>query len=188
MKKSAVLAFGFPVLGLLAACNYDTGECYVRGQDGTGAGGAVITPPGSGGFGDVPPKPLDANGDLADPCSQVAECTVTWKAGSDSCKDVGATGTCTSLHQGSYVTLDDAKKDCERIYGINPPTNSGALSCDSCHWANSTANDCLEQCKDLCYELWVKCREACPKGDGNCLSECTNKLADCNRECDKKCK
>lgn len=112
---------------------------------------------------------------------------MTWKIGSDSCANAGDAG-CTSLHRGHYSSLDDAKKDCERVYGINPATGSGAQSCDACRWVTGATNDCLEHCKDLCYELWVNCRKDCPKGDVNCLSECTNKLGACNKECDKKCK
>ena len=50
MKKFAILICGF-----VAACNYDTGECYPRDQGGAGVGGGVIVPGGVGGLGDVPP-------------------------------------------------------------------------------------------------------------------------------------
>jgi len=170
-------------------CQQIDGACWSVSEDGqgSGAGGGPIVP-STGGYGDAPtPKPLGEPNYPTDPCMQQAECTVTWKVGSSSCGAAGDPG-CTNLHRGHYATLEDAKKDCEKIYGINPPTGSGALSCDGCKWVTSGADDCLEHCKDLCYEIWVNCRKDCPKGDGNCLSECTNKLAECNKECEKKCK
>jgi hypothetical protein len=51
-------------------------------------------------------------------------------------------------------------------------------------------NDCLEHCKDLCYQIMDKCKGDC-KDDPNpreCRSRCTNEYADCLRECDRKCK
>lgn len=45
----------------LTACNYDVGECYVRGEGNDGAGGSIITPTGGdGAFGDVPARPQNA--------------------------------------------------------------------------------------------------------------------------------
>lgn len=49
------------VLLSLTACNYDVGECWVRGEGPGGVGGGVITlTTGSGDFGDVPPEPRGA--------------------------------------------------------------------------------------------------------------------------------
>jgi hypothetical protein len=118
--------------------------------------------------------------------SQTVECTVTWKSGSTVCKGQGTASSCTTLYQGQHATLAEAKEQCERNHGVG--TDSGAQSCGSCQVAKSAKNDCLEQCKDLCYKAWEKCRDDCPRGDKNCLSECTNTLAGCNRECDRKCK
>ena len=174
-------------LGFVASCNYDTGECYLRGQDGAGAGGSVIVQPGTGGFGDAPtPKPLGDPNYPTDPCMQQAECTVTWKVGSDGCNAAGDPG-CTNLHRGHYATLEDAKKDCEKIYGINPPTGSGALSCDGCKWVTSATNDCLEHCKDQCVTTWEGCYDKCGK-DHVCKEKCMNELIACNKKCEEKCK
>lgn len=53
-------AFAAPLLSL-AACNYDVGECWVRGEGSDGAGGGLIIPATtSGDFGDAPPEPQDA--------------------------------------------------------------------------------------------------------------------------------
>lgn len=68
MKKLAVL-----VCGLVAACNYDTGECYLREEEGAGAGGHIV-PTGAGGFGDVPPEPQDT-ADPAAGCAPDRSCT-----------------------------------------------------------------------------------------------------------------
>lgn len=77
MKKIALLFVGF-----VTACNYDTGECYLRSEGGDGVGGSIITP-GTGGFGDVPPEPQDAS-DLPPECelSKEVRCSVP---GSDAC-------------------------------------------------------------------------------------------------------
>lgn len=54
-KLVVVLCFG------LAACNYDVGECWVRGEGNEGAGGSIITPTGGdGAFGYVPARPQNA--------------------------------------------------------------------------------------------------------------------------------
>jgi hypothetical protein len=59
MRKLLCIA-GVTILGFIA-CNYDEGECWIDGQEagGVGAGGPIL-PPGTGGFGDVPPEPQDA--------------------------------------------------------------------------------------------------------------------------------
>lgn len=62
------------VVIVCSACNYTEGECYPRGQGGGGVGagvggaGGVIVPAGPGGSDswDVPPKPQDASGPMAD--------------------------------------------------------------------------------------------------------------------------
>lgn len=166
MKRLAVL-----VCGLVSACNYDTGECYPRHEGGEGVGGNVV-PTGGGGFGDVPPEPQDVS-DPADPCSsQTARCTVTWKAGSGVCKEQGTTSTCTTSYQCAHATLDDAKKDCERVNGVG--NESGALSCGPCEWETSASNACDDKYQDcqangptsclkedggksLCYRCWERC-------------------------------
>jgi hypothetical protein len=54
-KLFVVLCFG------LAACNYDVGECWVRGEGNEGAGGSIISPTGGdGAFGYVPARPQNA--------------------------------------------------------------------------------------------------------------------------------
>lgn len=141
-RRQARPKLAFVVCGLVAACNYDTGECYPRNQAGAGVGGGIITPAGAGGFGDVPPEPQDAT-DPADPCGpQTAECTLTWKAGSAVCKEQGATSSCTTLYQCQHATLADAQAGCDKTYG----PSSGVESCGSCRWATGAA-DCKERCK-----------------------------------------
>jgi hypothetical protein len=79
---------------VLAACNYDEGQCWIDGEgagsDGAGAGPIV---PGTGGYGDVPPDPQDAT----DP--RLADCNAgddpdkaenPKKQEDDSCNPIGA--------------------------------------------------------------------------------------------------
>jgi hypothetical protein len=179
MNKSFAILF----LGL-TACNYDAGECYVRGEEGDGVGGGVITPGGAGGFGAVPPEPQGAPSP-ADPCSATAECTVTWKAGSDHCKEKGTAGTCTTLYQGAHTSLARAKERCEVAHGVG--IGSEVQSCGPCQWVTSANGDCLEHCKDKCVEVWEGCYDACGK-DHVCRERCIRELAECNKECERKCK
>ncbi len=179
MRTFALLAVGF-----VAACNYDTGECYLRGEEGGGAGGGAIIPTGYGGFGDVPPKP---QGDPApvDPCLQKAECTVTWKADSAVCKDRGTTGTCTSYYQGNHLTLSEAQSECARISGVG--NGSGAESCGSCQWVTSE----MSKCTDKCYDEHDKGHEKCNKvkdkeAAAKCHQAVNEQLATCINKCNKK--
>lgn len=61
MSTKISLSFVVSMMLSVTACNYTDGQCYLRedieGSD--GAGGGVIAP-GTGGFGDAPPKPLGA--------------------------------------------------------------------------------------------------------------------------------
>lgn len=140
---------GFGVLVLVfAACNYDAGECYLRGQEGGGVGGGVLPPVGVGGFGDVPPEPQDAT-DPANPCAKrTAECTLTWKADSDVCKSKGTSGTCTTLYQCDHSTLAEAQAACDRTYG----PGSGVESCGSCRWVTSASGK-------TCTDMFVDCQD-----------------------------
>lgn len=52
--------FAILLLGLVA-CNYDMGECWVRGEETSGAGaGSIIPTTGSGDFDDAPPERQNA--------------------------------------------------------------------------------------------------------------------------------
>lgn len=90
-KSYAFASAACAVFGLLvAACNYTDGTCYPRGEGGgatDGAGGGVIVP-GTGGFGDVPPKPQGAGDNGADPCN-VVEGKVYYCSGVVNCSKAG---------------------------------------------------------------------------------------------------
>jgi hypothetical protein len=177
-KLFVVLCFG------LAACNYDVGECYVRGHGNEGAGGSIITPTGGvGGFGHVPLEPQNHTGFDGDPCSQTVECTVAWTAGSAACNNQGAAGSCTTLYQGEHASLDEAKDRCEKASGVG--NGSGAQSCGSCRWATSTNGDPVEKCKKGCETINKACINDCPKGDKNCMYKCNLELSDCLEDCER---
>jgi hypothetical protein len=184
MKKKC-LAVLFLGIGI-AACNYDVGECYVRGDDGVG-GSIIITPTSVGSYGSEPPLEPQNAGGYGDPCSsQVVECTVTWAAGSDVCQQQGETGSCTNMYQGQHGSLTEAKDECERVYGVR--AGSGAQSCGDCRWATGANNDCKEACKEQCDRAWLKCQNKCPEKDIHCKHRCTEELGRCLKECDKRCK
>src|SRR3712207_4829887 len=129
-RAFAVLFVGF------TACNTDVGECWLRSDgpdgdgDGTGdsSGSGIVSPStGAGDYFRVPLEPQSATDSGGDLCSsQTAECTVTWKAGSDVCNSQGAAGSCTSMYQGKHASLDEAEKECGKIHGVG--NGSGAES------------------------------------------------------------
>lgn len=173
-------ALGVLVLAF-AACNYDAGECYVRGEEGEGAGGGVIvSSTGVGAYGSVPLEPQNAP-DAWDPCSsQTAECTVTWKAGSDICKSWGEAGTCTSRYQGQHATLEEALARCEMIYGVGE--GSEAQSCGPCKWVQGASGP-VEQCKKLCDRQYEACCKPCTTK--SCYAACMNIYKECLKDCEK---
>jgi len=167
----------------LAACNYDAGECYVRGEEAGGIGGGVISPGGVGGFGDVPPEPQDAT-NPGDPCgSQTVECTVTWNAGSDVCKNQGTASNCTTLYQGQHASLDEAKERCELVNGVGKA--SEVQSCGSCRWATSANNDCYDKCDAIADKEREKCSKMSP---GPERAKCNHAVEDQRAACYKDCK
>lgn len=112
MKRSIIA-----VLSLVAACNTVQGQDTKENTDTRAQG---------------PSAPASATG-----AAQTAECTVTWKTGSEVCQSQGAASACTTLFRGSFVTLEDAQKGCKRTYGTDNPT--GAAACDSCRWVTGSA-------------------------------------------------
>jgi hypothetical protein len=169
---------GFAILLLvLAACNYDVGECWLRDEDGDSSESGVINPTGGGGFGDVPLEPLSTR-EPSDPCSGRVECRVNWKPGADPCE--GKTN-CKTLYQGTHTSLDEAQEACEKVSGVK--TGSGAESCDSCHWV--VKDDPVERCKKVCDKMNLDCIARCRKGDKNCMNECNQKNGKCLRDCER---
>jgi len=175
-------AFAVLLVGLFAgliACNYDVGECWLPGDETSGAGGGVIYPTGGGGFGNVPWRPQSTDGDYAsyDLCaSQTVTCTVTWKADSSTCG--GSATTCTTLYQGNHASLDEAKDYCEMAYGVGK--GSGALSCGPCEWGTGASD---EKCKRICDKAYDKCMDKCK--DKKCRDDCFKDYIECLRECDR---
>lgn len=72
LQQNGTLCFVVSVMLGVTACNYTDGQCYLRedveGSD--GAGGGVITT-GTGGFGDVPRKPLAAGDPQSFDCNAI---------------------------------------------------------------------------------------------------------------------
>lgn len=165
------------VLGaLLAACNYTEGMCHPAGEGGTndGAAGGVISPNGSGGFGDVPPspKPQDASGTTPPDCMVVPP---------DPC------------HQKCLTDYENRAVQCGQIQD-----QSARQACNlsayyvykACKDACQTQNNCLEHCKDLCYEIMDKCKGDCKNAPNvsDCRAKCSDEYGKCLKECDNKCK
>lgn len=115
------------------------------------------------------------------PCaSRTAECTVTWKADSDVCKERKTSGSCTTLLQCQVETLDAAKAYCERVSGAGD--KSGVESCGPCRWVG---DDPVEKCKKRCDKENEDCIARCPKGDKGCMNECNQEYGRCLKDCEK---
>ncbi|WP_437965334.1 hypothetical protein WMF04_37720 [Sorangium sp. So ce260] len=177
-------AFAVLLLGLLA-CNYDVGECWVPGDEPSGAGGGIINPTGAGGFGNVPrePQSIDGSWDLCS--SQTVECTVTWKADSSACREQGAASSCTTVYQGQHASLEEAEEQCEKINGVG--AGSGAQSCGSCGWGTSSASSsCRRKCEERAEACEAECRKL-PEDDKvsrrKCWDACNNAYAECIKKC-----
>lgn len=167
-------------------CNYDVGECWLPGEETSGAGGGIINPTGAGGFGSVPLRPQGIDGESYDLCaSQTVTCTVTWKADSSVCQGRGSAGSCTTLYQGQHTSLDEAEVRCEFASGVR--TGSGAQSCSSCEWGTGSAGD---SCRKICEERAEACEADCRKipvedkpSRRRCWERCNNVYAECIRKC-----
>lgn len=170
------------VCGLLAACNYDTGECWVKGEDGSGAG-PIVTPIGAGGgFGDAPQEPLAS--DDWDPCSSgnSIECLVTWKSTCDSqatnCEPN------TSIYGCACASNEEAKATCEKVLGVG--TEFGPTSCGPCEWTEESR--CRKKCAEKAEACEAECRKL-PEDDKDarrkCWEGCNNARAECIRKCKK---
>lgn len=183
--RRTILVVWCLALAFVASCNYDTGECYPRGQDGAGAGGGVILQGGAGGFGDAPtPKPQDAP-NTADPCAAgptSAQCVVVWK---NPCSSQESGSECiptTGEYRCEHATLDAAKKACEKTMGVG--TDWGAQSCGPCQWVQGTQGKCEDKCwaehdagHEKCNKVKdkkkaAKCHQAVNEQLATCLSKC----------------
>lgn len=122
------------------------------------------------------------------PCSKrTAECTVTWEADSQVCKNMHQTGKCTTLHQCQAETLTAAKEDCERIHSAGGG-KSGAESCGPCHWVTTAADSaCRKACEDKAEACEAECRKL-PEDDKIARRKCWKACNDEYAECVKKCK
>lgn len=158
MTSSSAFLLSFVVLGLAATAS------------------GVAVPQESPGI----PAPL---GDPAPPHpgTRTAECSVTWKAGSDICAKKGP-GPCTTLYQGDHVTLDEAKRQCEHTHGAG---KTEVISCGPCQWDRSGIST---TCEKACDTESTTCEEQCAKKDDkdariSCQRQCNIAYASCAQKC-----
>jgi uncharacterized membrane protein len=62
------------------------------------------------------------------------------------------------------------------------------LTTEAASPAGDSEHDCVEKCKEQCYQAWEHCRDDCPRGNKNCLNECSQAHGRCNHACEKNCK
>lgn len=119
------------LLGLgLAGCNFDVGDCYLRGEGEGGAGGIIITasgvggfgvsPTGAGGFGPVPP--LEPQGVEPDPpvCNIAAQspcnekCEADYESASIACGKSESEAQRRACGESAYADYRSCRENCER--------------------------------------------------------------------------
>ena len=131
----------------------------------------------SGAFAAMPEQEAAAN--------QTFQCTVTWKADSDVCKNRkdAAGGKCTEKYQGDHASEAEAKERCEHIYGLH--LNSGVESCDPC-WTVTANQTPEERCRLACDVINRKCIARCrPRNNKECMNRCNQDTAACYKDCKK---
>lgn len=164
----------FALVWMLHACNYTEGMCHPRGEGGLGdgVGGGVISPNGSGGFGDVPPQPQDASGPMPpdcnmvpnDPCHQ--KCLTDYEETAVKCAQIQEESVRRFCQEAAYQTYKACKDACQQ------------------------SEDCKEQCKKQCDKIHDRCHADCTKNDptSSCHDTCNQEYSQCLKECDKECK
>lgn len=122
-----LLAVGF--LGL-AGCNFDVGDCYLRAEGESGAGGIIITATGAGGYGfgqtgagGIGPVPLETQ-DMDPPSPPVCNiasqtpCEEKCEAGSESdniqCGKMENEAQRTACRDSAYARYKSCREGCER--------------------------------------------------------------------------
>ncbi len=157
MNRFAVLACGF-----VAACNYDTGECYLRDGRGAGAGGGIVTP-GSGGFGDVPPEPQGAEDPTPPECKIATQspcyekCQADYEAAATACTKIVDAAQKRSCDEGAYAAYKSCRGTCQQT--ANTDCDDKYQDC-----VDNGPTKCLKKSagKTVCYRCW----ERCNAGDG----------------------
>lgn len=160
------------------ACNYDDGQCYVRGQGGSAgvgaaAGGGVIIPAGAGGFGDSPkPKPQGSDDSVSPPACLSANstcekaCLSTYEADYAFCGD---DPTCQAQAYEVYQTcrgkcaVEAAKEQDWVCAGYVACSRAEDGKGDGCSWAgeefpgwfdcDNGGNDCQESLAEACEQV-----------------------------------
>lgn len=158
--------------GGILACNYTDGQCYPDGQGGNngGVGGGDISPNGSGGFGDVPRKPLDASGPMPPDCNVVPP---------DAC------------HQKCLTDYENTAVKCAEIQdqSARKACNDGAYNVyKSCKDACAKAlNDCYDKCDAIADKDREKCNKMAPgPGQAKCNQAVEEQRTACYRDCNNK--
>jgi len=166
MKRFAVLVCGFVV-----ACNYDTGECYLRDEGGAGVGGSIITPAGAGGFGDVPPEPQDATEPPPPECLIVPDSPCNEKCLADYAEEAAKCG---------KIQNETQRRACQDV---------AYLGYKSCRVGCPEAEE--SQCRKRCAEQAEACEAECrklPEDDKDARQKCWESCNNARAACIKKCK
>lgn len=117
----------FVVLIGLAACNFDTGECYLRGDGTDGTDGVIITPTGVGGYGSVPPEPQSMDEPPPPVCNIASQtpceenCNSAYESDAIRCGRMENESQRTACNDSAHARYTSCREDCER---------AGHSSCD----------------------------------------------------------
>jgi hypothetical protein len=124
-KLCALLSFG------LAGCNFDVGDCYLRSEGESGAGGVILTatgvggygfgPTGAGGFGPVPPlEPQDMDPPSPPVCNIASQTPCEEKCEADSesdniqCGKMESEAQRAACQDSAYARYKGCREGCER--------------------------------------------------------------------------
>jgi len=158
--------------GVVSACSYTEGQCFPEGEGGNnaGVGGGTISPNGSGGFGNVPPKPQDASGPMPpdcmmvpnDPCHQ--KCLSDYEEQAVKCAQIHEESVRRLCQEAAYQTYKSCKDACQ-----------------------SAHNDCYDKCDAIAEKEREKCNKMSPgPGQAKCNQNVNEQWATCYEECRKK--
>lgn len=163
-KPFAVLCLG------LAGCNFDVGDCYLRSEGESGAGGIIITATGAGGFGfgatgvggigpvplepqDMDPPPPVCNIAAQTPCEE--ECEADSESDNIQCGKMEDEAQRTACRDSAYARYKSCREGCEQTSNkscnekFQDCSNRGPWSCAKRGSGSegTKCRSCFKQCE-----------------------------------------
>jgi hypothetical protein len=159
-KLLAVLCFG------LAGCNFDVGDCYLRSEGESGAGGIIITATGVGGYGfgttgsggfgpvlepqGIEPPPPECNIATQSPCNE--KCQADHDAASVACGKSESEAQRSACSDSAYANYRSCRESCQRAENkdcddkYQDCVDNGPTSCRRKSAGKTVCQRCWERC------------------------------------------